>query len=76
VLAEKGCMSYEAVIDVPNFGRMQTPLGDDTFSVIERLESAEALKAHGTSAHMAEYGRNTAPLVANRVIKINVLNAC
>lgn len=74
VLAEKGCISYEAVIDVPNFWQIQTPLGDDTFAVIERWESTEALKAHGTSAHMAEYGRNTAPLVANRVI--NVLHAC
>jgi quinol monooxygenase YgiN len=74
VLAENGCVSYEAVIDVSNFGAIQTPLGNDTFAVIERWESAETLKAHGASAHMAEYGRNTAPLVANRVI--NVLQAC
>jgi quinol monooxygenase YgiN len=74
VLAENGCISYEAVIDVPDFGSVQTPLGNDTFAVIERWESAEALKAHGASAHMAEYGRNTKPLLASRVI--NVLQAC
>ena len=74
VLAEKGCISYEAVVDVPDFGTMQTPLGNDTFAVIERWESPEALKAHATSAHMAEYGRNTKPLLVSRII--NVLQAC
>ncbi|PLZ02622.1 antibiotic biosynthesis monooxygenase [Burkholderia sp. WAC0059] len=74
VLAEKGCIAYEAVVDVPGFGGNQTPIGEDTFKVIERWESAEALRAHAASAHMAEYGRNAAPLLANRVI--NVLQAC
>ncbi|WNC94725.1 putative quinol monooxygenase [Paraburkholderia sp. FT54] len=74
VLAEEGCISYEAVVDVPDFGTIQTPLGTDTFAVIERWESAEALKAHAASAHMAEYGRNTRPLLVSRVI--NVLQAC
>lgn len=73
VLAEQGCISYEAVVDVPDVGKIQTPLGNDTFAVIERWESVEALKAHAASAHMAEYGRNTQPLLANRVI--NVLQA-
>jgi quinol monooxygenase YgiN len=74
VLVENGCISYEAVVDVPNFGTIQTPLGNDTFAVIERWESAEALKAHAGSAHMVEYGRNTKPLLASRVI--NVLQVC
>jgi len=73
VLAENGCISYEAVVDVPDFGTIQTPLGNDTFAVIERWENAEALKAHGASAHMAEYARNTKPLLVSRVI--NVLQA-
>jgi quinol monooxygenase YgiN len=53
VLAETGCISYEAVVDVPDFGGFQTPLGNDTFAVVERWESTEALKAHAASAHMA-----------------------
>jgi quinol monooxygenase YgiN len=73
VLAETGCISYEAVVDVPDFGGFQTPLGNDTFAVVERWESADALKAHAASAQMAEYGRNAAPLLAKRVI--NVLHA-
>lgn len=74
VLAEKGCISYEATIDVPDFGAIQTPLGNDTFAVIERWETGEDLKAHGASAHMAEYARHAGPLIAKRVI--NVLHAC
>jgi quinol monooxygenase YgiN len=74
VLAEEGCISYEAVIDVPDFGPIQTPLGHDTFAVIERWESGDALKAHAASAHMAEYGRKTKPLLASRAI--HVLQAC
>ena len=70
VLAEEGCISYEAVIDVPGAGAIQTSLGDDTFAVIERWESIDALKAHAASAHMAEYGRNTAPLLSKRVINV------
>ena len=74
VLAEEGCISYEAVVDVTEFGAIQTLLGEDTFAVIERWESAQALRAHGACAHMAEYGRNTRPLLVSRVI--NVLEAC
>ncbi|MFL9962384.1 antibiotic biosynthesis monooxygenase [Paraburkholderia sediminicola] len=71
---QEGCVSYEAVVDVPDFGTIQKPLGDDTFAVIERWESAEALRANGASTHMAEYGRNTRPLLVSRVI--DVLQAC
>jgi quinol monooxygenase YgiN len=73
VLAEEGCVSYEAVVDVPEFGGFQTPLGNDSFAVVERWESADALRAHAASAHMAEYGRNVGPLLAKRVV--NVLEA-
>ncbi|MGF6535125.1 MULTISPECIES: putative quinol monooxygenase [Paraburkholderia] len=73
VLAEAGCISYEAVVDVPDFGGFQTPLGNDTFAVVERWESAEALKAHAAAPHMAEYAGKTRSLLASRVI--NVLHA-
>jgi quinol monooxygenase YgiN len=73
VLAEDGCISYEAVIDVPSAGAIQTAFGPDVFAVVERWESLDALKAHAGSPHMAEYGRATAPFVAKRVI--NVLQA-
>jgi quinol monooxygenase YgiN len=70
VLAEKGCISYEAVIDAAGAGKMQTPLGEDTFAVLERWEDTAALQAHAASPHMAEYARQTAPLTASRVINV------
>jgi quinol monooxygenase YgiN len=70
VLAEAGCISYDAVIDVPDFGGFQAPLGNDTFAVIERWESPEALKAHAAAPHMAEYGNKTRPLLVSRAINV------
>jgi quinol monooxygenase YgiN len=70
VLAEEGCISYEAVVDVPEFGAIQTPVGPDSFLVVEQWESGEALKAHAKSAHMAEYGRVVGPLLEKRVIHV------
>jgi quinol monooxygenase YgiN len=70
VLAEKGCVSYEAAIDAPGAGNIQTPLGNDTFVVLARWDDAAALKAHAASAHMAEYWRQSAPLTASQVINV------
>jgi len=70
VLAEQGCISYEAVIDVPDMGAIQTPLGPDTFAVVERWENAEALKAHAVAPHMVAYGRDAGPLIAKRAIHV------
>jgi quinol monooxygenase YgiN len=70
VLAEQGCISYEAVVDAAGFGTTQTKLGDDTFAVVERWVSAEALKAHSTAPHMESYRKASAPLLAKRVVNI------
>ena len=42
--------------------------GPDTFVVIEKWESPEALRAHAQSPHMAAYGAKTRDLLASRVI--------
>ena len=42
VHAEKGCIEYGPAIDTPDFGKIQTPFGADTFVVIEKWESADA----------------------------------
>ena len=70
VLAEEGCISYEATIDTENAGPMQTELGPDTFAVIEKWSSMEALGAHANSAHMKAYGASTKEMLASRVIHI------
>jgi len=46
VHAEDGCIEYGATVDVENAGDVQTKYGDDTFVVVEKWESLDALKAH------------------------------
>jgi quinol monooxygenase YgiN len=70
VHAEAGCIEYGPVIDAPDFGGIQTPLGPDTYVVVEKWESAEALRAHAGAPHMAEYGARTKHLIAKRVIHV------
>jgi len=38
--------------------------------VIEKWESAEALKAHAKAPHMLAYGARTKDMVANRAIHV------
>jgi quinol monooxygenase YgiN len=67
VHAEKGCIEYGPAVDADGF---PTKFGDDTFVVIEKWESPEALKAHAASPHMAAYGAKTREMVANRVVHV------
>ena len=52
VHAEQGCIEYGPAIDAEGVGSFQTKFGADTFVVIEKWESLDALKAHGASPHM------------------------
>lgn len=72
VLAEDGCIEYGAVVDTAPAPSFQTPVGPDTFLVIEKWASIEALQAHATSAHMAAYASRTREFIANR--KVHVLS--
>lgn len=61
VLAEHGCLAYEAVIDVapgsPGFAKF----GPDMFVVVERWASIDALMAHAVAPHMKAYTARVAP---------------
>lgn len=70
VHAEKGCIEYGPAVDAEGAGGMQAKFGADTFVVIEKWESLEALKAHGASAHMAAYAGKTREMIASRVIHV------
>lgn len=74
VRAEKGCIEYGAAIDADPALPVQTKYGADTFVVIEKWESMDALKAHGAAPHMQAYGARTRELIASRVI--HVLSPC
>jgi quinol monooxygenase YgiN len=70
VLAEEGCIAYEAVVDVaegaPGFARF----GDDTFVVVEKWASMDALRAHGAAPHMKAYAAKVKEWTATRAIHI------
>jgi quinol monooxygenase YgiN len=70
VHAEEGCIEYGATVDAEGVGPFQTQLGADTFVVVEKWASVEALKAHAASPHMAAYGARTKDLLASRVIHV------
>ena len=69
VHAEAGCIEYGATVDA-EAGGIQTKVGPDTFVVIEKWASVDALKAHAASPHMAAYAAKTRPMIANRVVHV------
>ena len=70
VRAEKGCIEYGAAVDAENALPFQTKYGPETFVVVEKWESMDALKAHAAAPHMAAYGAKTKEHIASRVIHI------
>ena len=70
VRAEKGCIEYGAAVDADPALPVQTKYGPDTFVVVEKWESMDALRAHAAAPHMAAYGAKTKDLLATRVIHI------
>lgn len=67
VLAEEGCIEYGPVIDAPN---SPAAFGPDSFVVVEKWASPEALKAHAKSPHMLAYGERTKEMLAGRAIHV------
>lgn len=70
VHAEAGCIEYGPTIDAEGIGGFQTKFGPDSFVVIEKWESIEALKAHAAAPHMAAYAAKVKDLIASRVIHV------
>lgn len=68
VRAEEGCIEYGAAVDAD--AGAATRFGDDSFVVIEKWASGEALAAHARSAHMLAYREKTAELVASRAVHV------
>jgi len=70
VRAEKGCIEYGATVDADGMGSFQTKFGQDTFVVVEKWESTDALKAHAAAPHMAAYAGKTKENIASRTIHV------
>ena len=70
VRAEKGCIEYGAAVDLDPALKFQASFGPDSFVVVEKWESPDALMAHAAAPHMAAYAGKTKELVASRTIHI------
>jgi quinol monooxygenase YgiN len=70
VKAERGCIEYGAAVDADPALSIQTKWGPDTFLVVEKWESMDALKAHAAAPHMAAYAAKVKDMIASRVIHI------
>lgn len=70
VHAEDGCIEYGPAIDAEGAGAIQAQFGPDTFVVIEKWATMEALAAHSKAPHMAAYAAKVKPLLATRTIHV------
>ncbi len=70
VKAEKGCIEYGAAVDADTGFGFQAKWGPDSFLVVEKWESPDALKAHAAAPHMAAYAAKTKEFIASRMIYI------
>ena len=70
VKAEKGCIEYGAAFDADTGLGFQAKWGPDTFLVVEKWESLDALKAHAAAPHMAAYAAKVKDFIASRVIHV------
>jgi quinol monooxygenase YgiN len=68
--AEQGCIEYGPAVDAENALAFQTQVGPETFLVVEKWESMDALKAHAAAPHMAAYAAKVKELIASRIIHI------
>jgi len=70
VLAEAGCIEYNATVDAAGMPPSKGSFGPDTFVVIEKWETLAALQAHAVAPHMAAYGAQVKDWIESRVIHV------
>jgi len=70
VLAEQGCIEYIATVDAQGTPATRGSVGPDTFIVVEKWASLQALQAHALAPHMLAYGAQVKELTAARVIHV------
>lgn len=70
VRAEAGCLEYVPVVDVEIGAETMAKIGPDSFMVIEKWSSLDALKAHSVAAHMIAYAARVKDLIASRAIHV------
>ncbi len=70
VLAEDGCLAYEATVDEPGVLGPQVLAGPDVVVIVERWRDVAALRAHSVAAHMGAYREAVKPHVESVAIEV------
>ena len=70
VHAEKGCIEYGPAVDAEGIGPFQAALGPDSFVVVEKWESIDALRAHTIAPHMQDYRVRVKDLVVRVQLQV------
>ena len=70
VRAEKGCVEYLPMVDLPTSIPGQPPVNDNVVTVVEKWESVAALETHLMAPHMAEFRKQTAGLRTGITLRI------
>jgi quinol monooxygenase YgiN len=71
VLAEDGCVAYEAAVDVDSGIPAQGEPRNDAVTILEQWESLDQLHAHLRAPHMVDYREEVKDLVKR--VKLQVL---
>ena len=72
VRAEKGCIEYVPVVDLPAQFSAQDPVQSNRVTIIEKWETLEALKTHMEAPHMKEYRENAKKFIVS--VKVQVFS--
>jgi quinol monooxygenase YgiN len=70
VLDEPGCLAYDYTRDAVSPFDPEKPLDPNRVTLLERWESANALRAHMQAAHMKEAGAKMKDLRASSEVRI------
>ena len=69
VLAEKGCIEYTPMIDIPT-GLPPQELNNNVVTIIEKWDSLDDLQAHLSAPHMIEFQKKEKDLVDRVSLKV------
>ena len=69
VRAEKGCLEYRPMVDIPS-GLPPQALDADSVVIVEKWENLDALRTHLAAPHMAAYKAKSKDLVSGVSLKV------
>ena len=70
VRAEAGCIEYSPAVDAETSLAIQSRIGPDKVTIVEKWASLDALKAHDGASHMQAYRARVKDYVRGKEIRV------